>query len=63
MAVALNYDQKEMASPVVLATSYVEITRKIKAIAAEHNIPMVVSLQLAVTLAREVQIGKRIKVK
>jgi len=59
VAVALKYDQKEMASPVVLAKGYDEVAQKIKAIAAEHGIPMVEN----VTLAREVQVGQPIKAK
>ena len=63
VAVALKYDQKEMASPVVLAKGYDDVAQKIKAIAAEHNIPMVENIQLARALAREVQIGQPIKAK
>ena len=63
VAVALKYDQKEMASPVVLAKGYDEVAQKIKAIAAEHGIPMVENVQLARALAREVQIGQPIKAK
>jgi flagellar biosynthetic protein FlhB len=63
VAVALKYDQKEMASPVVLAKGYDEVAQKIKAIAAEHGIPMVENIQLARALAREVQIGQPIKAK
>ena len=61
VAVALKYDQGSMASPVVLAKGYDEVAQKIKAIAAEHNIPMVENIQLARALAREVQIGQPIK--
>lgn len=46
-----------MAAPVVLAKGYDEVAQKIKAIAAEHSIPMVENIQLARALAREVQIG------
>ena len=59
----VKYDQKEMASPVVLAKGYDEVAQKIKAIAAEHGIPMVENVQLARALAREVQIGQPIKAK
>ena len=63
VAVALKYDQKEMASPVVLAKGYDEVAQKIRAIAAEHGIPMVENIELARALAREVQIGQPIKAK
>ena len=63
VAVALKYDQKEMASPVVLAKGYDEVAQKIKAIAAEHGIPMVENVTLARALAREVQVGQPIKAK
>ena len=63
VAVALKYDQKEMASPVVLSKGYDEVAQKIKTIAAEHGIPMVENIELARALAREVQIGQPIKAK
>ena len=63
VAVALKYDQKEMASPVVLAKGYDEVAQKIKAIAAEHGIPMVENVTLARALAREVEVGHPIKAK
>ena len=63
MAVAIKYDQKEMASPVVLVKGYDEVAQKIKAIAAEHGIPMFEDIELACALARVVQIGQPIKAK
>ncbi len=63
MAVALKYDQKEMASPVVLAKGYHEVAQKSKAIAAEHGIPVVENVTLARALAREVEVGHPIKAK
>jgi flagellar biosynthetic protein FlhB len=57
VAVALKYDQKEMASPVVLAKAYDEVAQKIKAISAEHGIPMIENVTLAHALAREVEVG------
>jgi flagellar biosynthetic protein FlhB len=39
------------------------VAQKIKAIAAEHRIPMVENVQLARALAREVEIGRPIKAK
>ena len=63
VAVALKYDQTQMASPAVLAKGYDDVAQKIKAIAAEHNIPMVENIELARALAREVEIGHPIKPK
>lgn len=63
VAVALQYDKLNMAAPVVLAKGYDEVAQKIKAIAAEHDIPMVENVPLARTLAREVQVGQPIKAK
>jgi flagellar biosynthesis protein FlhB len=40
-----------------------EVAQKIKAIAAEHGIPMVENVTLARALAREVQVGQPIKAK
>ncbi len=59
VAVALKYDQKEMASPVVLAKGYDDVAQRIKAIAAEHNIWMVENVTPARALAREVQVRQR----
>jgi flagellar biosynthetic protein FlhB len=63
VAVALKYDKDAMAAPIVLAKGYDEVAQKIKAIAAEHRIPMVENVQLARALAREVEIGHPIKAK
>ncbi len=63
VAVALKYDQGQMASPVVLAKGYDEVAQRIKAIAAEHNIPMVENIELARALAKDVEIGQPIKAK
>ena len=63
MAVALKYDKDNMAAPVVLAKGYDEVAQRIKALAAEHDIPMVENVPLARALAREVQIGQAIKAK
>ena len=63
VAVALKYEQGRMDAPVCLAKGYDEVAQKIKAIAAEHGIPMVENIELARALAREVQIGQAIKAK
>jgi flagellar biosynthetic protein FlhB len=63
VAVALKYDQLKMAAPVVLAKGYDSVAQKIKAIAAEHNIPMVENIALARALAKDVPIGKAVPAK
>lgn len=60
VAVALKYQAGEMGAPVVLAKGYDEVAQRIKAIAAEHGIPMVENIALARALAKEVEIGKPI---
>ena len=63
VAVALKYEQGKKDAPVVLAKGYDEVAQKIKAIAAEHGIPMVENVPLARALAREAQVGQAIKAK
>ncbi len=62
VAVALKYDKEKMAAPVVLAKGYDDVAQRIKAIAAEHNIPMVENIPLARALAKEAEVGKAIPV-
>ncbi len=52
-----------MDAPIVLAKGYDEIAQKIKAIAAECNIPTVENVELARALARETEIGRAISAK
>lgn len=49
-----------MGAPVVLAKGYDAIAQRIKAIAAENNIPMVENIELARALAKETEIGRAI---
>jgi flagellar biosynthetic protein FlhB len=63
VAVALKYDKANMAAPVVLAKGYDEVARRIKELAAKHNIVMVENVPLARALAKEVAIGKAIPTK
>ena len=60
VAVALKYDQGDMHAPVVVAKGYDLVAQRIKAIAAEHNIPMVENVPLARALAKKLQIGQEI---
>ena len=57
VAVALRYDREKMAAPEVVAKGYDEVAQRIKAIAAEHGIPMVENVPLARALAKEVPLG------
>ncbi len=50
----------KMAAPEVIAKGYDEVAQKIKAIAAEHGIPMVENVPLARALAKEVPLGKAV---
>ncbi len=63
VAVALKYDQLTMAAPVVLAKGYDTVAQRIKALAAEHGIPMVENVALARALAKDVPVGKAIPAK
>ena len=60
VAVALKYDPKTMAAPVVLAKGYDEVAQRIKKIAAEHGIPQVENVPLARALAKEIPVGKAV---
>ena len=63
MAVALKYEAGKSDATIVIANVYDDTAQKIKAVAAEHNIPMVENIPLARALARETQIGQSIKPK
>jgi flagellar biosynthetic protein FlhB len=63
VAVALKYDKASMAAPVVLAKGYDDVAQRIKAIAAQHDIPMVENVPLARALAKDVEVGKPISTK
>jgi flagellar biosynthetic protein FlhB len=62
VAVALRYRQDRDQAPVVLAKGYDAVAQQIKAIAAEHRIPMVENVPLARALAKEARIGRPIPV-
>ncbi|MCX8039999.1 MAG: flagellar biosynthesis protein FlhB [Planctomycetota bacterium] len=63
VAVALRYEQATMAAPIVVAKGYDAVAQRIKAIAAEHGIPMVENVALARALAREIELGQPITAK
>ncbi len=56
-AVALKYDEKGMAAPVVLAKGSQLIAERIKELAREHRVPVVEAPPLARALHRHVEVG------
>jgi flagellar biosynthetic protein FlhB len=59
-AVALKYDEKKMAAPVVLAKGSELIAARIRELAKEHHVPIVEAPPLARALHRHVEIGEAI---
>lgn len=59
-AVALKYEEKGMAAPVVLAKGSQLIAERIKELAREHRIPVVEAPPLARALHRHVEVGDTI---
>jgi flagellar biosynthetic protein FlhB len=60
LAVALTYRAGEMAAPEVVAKGAGHVAERIKAIAAEHDVPVVENKPLAQALFRTVDIGAEI---
>ena len=60
LAVAIKYDRSKDNAPVVVAKGARKVAERIKAIAAEHNIPIVENKPLAQALFKTVEIGKQI---
>ncbi|MDR1133075.1 MAG: flagellar biosynthesis protein FlhB, partial [Synergistaceae bacterium] len=60
IAVAIQYDQKTMSAPVIVAKGEDFIARKIKDIASEHGIPIVENKPLARALMQRVEVGESI---
>lgn len=60
LAVAIQYDQKNMAAPVVLAKGAGYLAEKIKETAKAHRVPVVENKFVARTLYTLVEIGKEI---
>ena len=56
-AIAMQWDSKTMAAPMVLAKGADAMAQRIKAIAREHNIPLIENKPLARALYAKVQIG------
>ncbi|MFM2089793.1 MAG: hypothetical protein RLZZ127_282 [Planctomycetota bacterium] len=63
VAVALRYRQGADDAPVVVAKGYDAVAQQIKAIAAEHGIPMIENVPLARALAKEAKVGRPIPVR
>jgi flagellar biosynthetic protein FlhB len=59
-AVALKYDADASTAPIVVAKGKNLIAQKIKAIAAEHRVPMVENVQLARALYKSVEVGDEV---
>jgi flagellar biosynthetic protein FlhB len=60
LAVALKYDPREMAAPMVVAKGQRLIAQKIKEIAREHDVPVVENRPLAQSLFKLVDVGEYI---
>ncbi len=60
LAVALRYDPREMAAPMVVAKGQRLIAQKIKEIAHENNVPVVENRPLAQSLFKLVDVGNYI---
>ncbi len=61
-AVAIKYDSLVMGAPQLLAKGADEVARRIKAIAKEHDVPIVENKELARNLFASVEVGKEIPV-
>jgi flagellar biosynthesis protein FlhB len=57
LAVAIQYDPLKMAAPIVSAKGAGLVAERIKAIAAEHKIPVVENKELARNLYKSIEIG------
>ncbi len=60
IAIALQYDPQKMVSPKIVAKGAGLIAEKIKAIAREHNIPVMENKPLARTIYKTLKIGQQI---
>jgi flagellar biosynthetic protein FlhB len=60
LAIALKFDAETMAAPQVLAMGAGEVARRIREIAAEHDIPLVEQKPLARALFKSVEVGDAI---
>lgn len=58
IAVAIKYDEKQMAAPVVVAKGMNDIAARMRQIAAEHQVPIIERKPLARALYRDVKVGR-----
>jgi len=63
LAVALQYDQRSMPGPTVVAVGADEMAARIRQIAQEHEVPLVENKPLAWNLYRDTSVGDIIPVK
>ena len=59
-AVALQYDYEKMAAPVVIAKGADFLAKRIRELAAKHNVPLVERKELARVLYAGVEIGQQV---
>jgi flagellar biosynthesis protein FlhB len=57
LAIAVQYDPKEMAAPIVVAKGAGVMAQQIRRVALENNIPIVEKKPLAQSLFKEVEVG------
>jgi flagellar biosynthetic protein FlhB len=62
LAIAIQYDRNKNSAPVVIAKGARKVAERIKALAAEHEIPIVENKPLAQALFKVVDIGQEIPV-
>jgi flagellar biosynthesis protein FlhB len=62
IAVAIKYDPRKMAAPVVVAKGMGEIAASIRRIAAENRVPIIERKELARSLYRNIKVGQAIPV-
>jgi flagellar biosynthetic protein FlhB len=60
LAIALKYEQGKTSAPIVVAKGAGEIAKRIKAVAAEHGVPVVENKPLARAMWKAVEIGMEI---
>ena len=62
LAVAIKYDEKKMAAPIVVAKGADFMAARIRQLAAEHRIPIIERKPLARALYRDVKVGHPVPV-
>lgn len=60
LAIAIQYEPKEMAAPIVVAKGAGLVAQRIRQIALEHGIPIIEKKPLAQTLYKEVEVNRPI---